>query len=986
MGSDSDNNNKKIERREFIKLGASGVAVSLTGCATSGATGSSLVDETSEEITTTTGRKGAQEIAIPEVGELIDPATMASETWQDPWLWRPELWPDSNLDLNVIRNPNPGRSPSPGNPAGALFSFNGVSPGPTIRVKSDGELRIRVRNTLGLNVNETQVGPAPDPFELPPNLRDKVCTLVEEQIGIEDPDDPRGCRPQAYPEQVIAVTNPELRPGWSFKGHANGIHATHTTNLHTHGLHVFPQKNPDGSHSDNVFLRILPNADWEARQASDAEELHTLGEHEHVGQLDYKLQLAFDRKGEQMPHPPGTHWYHPHSHGATHNQVASGMAGFLIVEGDVDESVNKAMTGEAWPDPETRSGPFDYRERLIFIQRALFGSADLDAGPRRNNLRFPPFPAASGVQQPAVIRMRPGAVERWRVLNGSVDGAGTKRFMVLDGQFVQRRNRIWRVFVEDDGEDRVRRLEPITQQDFEDAKLHLQQLSFDGITLVSEESGEARHVIRDLAQQNAGTQNPFTSEEEIGLDDYEAQLMGYEEVFKNGESLINSYVRPNEVYLTNANRADVFFKAPIDSGGRVFTILAKEAHIHSDNFQSLLQNRARDPEFRVRRELFDVVVAYIHVDGEPVEGGDFDVQSLNAHLPPVPPLLMPVKADELEVPANEAAQTNVPVGSKRTRTISYSGTGGTDFPIIEVPDEFAAAHPELENLVWAEHDGVKVLLSNLTTTMGINTEFDLEKNAVPGIPRKFSPHDEQRSRVLVNTAEEWVLYNTSMTMWSHTDLEEFPQPGSYNARYVTYPISRAEGQRRYWDDWEFMISTKAADHPFHIHINPAWVLRIDVPDENGELHNVLPEPQWMDAVAIPRNGGRVVFRTRFDDFVGKWVHHCHILLHEDNGMMQVVDCGDRPSGANYNPRSRVASFEMPAADVDAIYPRPSLETMYLQNVRFIDPNEIGYQVYPNFEFEVPDLSRATLQTLTDQSPPERKLGRAGARGKLIKHS
>jgi FtsP/CotA-like multicopper oxidase with cupredoxin domain len=449
------------------------------------------------------------------------------------------------------------------------------------------------------------------------------------------------------------------------------------------------------------------------------------------------------------------------------------MAGFLIVEGDVDESVNEAMTGETWPDPEARSGPFDYRERLIFIQRALFGSADLDAGPRRNNLRFPPFPAASGVQQPAVIRMRPGTVERWRVLNGSVDGAGTKRFMVLDGQYVQRRNRIWRVFVEDDGEDRVRRLEPITQQDIEEAKLDLQQLSFDGITLVSEEGGEARHVIRDLAQQNAGTQNPLTSVEEFGLDDYEAQLLSYEEVFKNGESLINSYVRPNEIYLTNANRADVFFKAPIDSGGRVFTIFAKEAHIHSDNFQSLLQNRMRDPEFGVRRELFDVVVAYIHVDGEPVEGGDFDVQSLNQRLPPVPPLLMPVRADELEVPANEAAQTNVPVGSKRTRTISYSGTGGTDFPIIEVPDEFAATHPELENLVWAEHDGVKVLLSNLTTTMGINTEFDLEKNPVPGIPRKFSPDDEQRSRVLVNTAEEWVLYNTSMTMWSHTDLEEF---------------------------------------------------------------------------------------------------------------------------------------------------------------------------------------------------------------------
>jgi len=954
MGSDPDNNKKKIERREFIKLGASGVAISLAGCAAPGATGPSLVDDAVEEITTS-GRKGTQEIAIPEVGELVDPAMMESETWQDPWLWRPELWPESNLDLNVIRNQNPGRSPSPGNPAGTLFSFNGVSPGPTIRVKSDGELRVRVRNTLGLNGAQTQIGPAPDPFEFPPNLEDRICALVAEQIGAEDPDDPLDCDAEEYPEQAVQLTKPEMRPGWSFKGHANGVHATHTTNLHTHGLHVFPQKNPDGSHSDNVLLRILPNADWEARQASDDEDLHSLREHEHVGQLDYKLQLAFDRDGESMPHPPGTHWYHPHSHGATHDQVASGMAGYLIVEGDVDESINKAMTGEAWPDPEARTGAFDYRERLIFIQRALFGSNDPDAGPKRNNLRFPPFPAAAGVQQPSTIHMRPGAIERWRILNGSVDGAGTKRFMVLDGQFVQRKNRIWRVVTEGDGDERMRRLEPTTQREIEAAKLVLQQLSFDGITLVSEESGEARHVIRDLAKQNAGTQNPFAAADELGPDDYQAQLAGYEDVFKDGESLFNAYVRPNEVYLTNANRADVFFKAPIDAGGRVFTIFAKEAHIHSDNFQSLLQKRIENPKFGARRELFDVVVAYIHVDGEPVEGGDFDVQSLNAHLPPVPPLLMPVQSDELEVPADEAAETSVPVGSKRTRTISYSGTGGTDFPIIEVPDDFVAAHPELEHQVWTEYDSVNILMSNLTTTMGINTEFDLKKNPVPGIPRKFTPHDEQRSRVLVNTAEEWVLYNNSMTMWSHTDLDEFPQPGSYSTRYVTYPISRAEGQRRYADNPEFMVSTKAADHPFHIHINPAWVLRIDVPDENGDLHNILPEPKWMDTIAIPRNGGRVVFRTRFDDFVGQWVHHCHILLHEDNGMMQIVDCGDRPSDANYNPRSKVASFDMPATEVDAIYPRPSLETMYMQTVRFVDPNEVGYQVYPNFEFEIPEL-------------------------------
>ena len=257
--------------------------------------------------------------------------------------------------------------------------------------------------------------------------------------------------------------------------------------------------------------------------------------------------------------------------------------------------------------------------------------------------------------------------------------------------------------------------------------------------------------------------------------------------------------------------------------------------------------------------------------------------------------------------------------------------------------------------MWGVQDGVPVLLPNLTRTMAINTEFDLARHVEPELPRKFMRHDPKRSRVLGNTAEEWVLYNNSLMLWSHTDRERFPQPGSYTSHFYSYPLSRAEGQRRFWQDPEFRISSKGADHPFHIHINPMWVLRIDVPDERGDLHNVLPEPRWVDTVPIPRNGGRVVFRTRFDDFVGTWVHHCHLLLHEDMGMMQVVECTDRPEDANYNPRRVVASAEMPAHEVDAIYPRPSRELMYRQNMSFIDPNEIGYQVYPGFDLEIPQF-------------------------------
>ena len=918
-------------RREFLKFGATGVIAGLAGCAIP------------------TGKKTGA--VLSELEGLADPLMMRAATWQEPWVWRPELWPASSLGLNTVENQNPGPSPSPGNPTPSLFSYNGTSPGPTIRVRNDGELRIKLRNMLGQNKAQVTVGPAPDPADLPPDVNTAVCSLVEAQVRGGDPESPRDCNPFFFPEQLDEIINPEKRPSWNMKGHANGQHSARTTNLHTHGLHVFPQNNPDGSHSDNVLLRIIPRADWKARLAAEGPGSRPLGEFEHVGELDYKLQLSFESKGRVHPHPPGTHWYHPHSHGATHDQVASGMAGFLIVEGDVDASINMAMTGEHWPNPELPSGSFDYRERLIFIQRVFVGSLDLDAGKDRNSMRFPPFTAVNGVQTPGLMRMRPGAVERWRILNGSVDGAGTKRVMVLDGQFVHKNQKLWRVVTEGEGETRTRRLEQVSMQDVEDAKMDIQQLALDGITLVVEENGKAVHQIKDLSLQNAGTVNPMIPVAEPGENKVAAQLRAYEAVFKDGESLRNSFVRPNELYLTNANRADIFFKAPRDAAGKVFTIFSAEAHIHSDTLQGRLQAAIADPDINPRRPLVDVVVAYVHVDGEPVEGGDFNIQGLNSQLPPVPPLLQPVHEDELHIPVAEATLTGAEVGSKRTRTLSYSGTGGADFPLVRTPAGFAQEHPELENLVWGVNEGVEVLLPNLTRTMGINTEFDLTVNPEPGPPRKFAHGDPQRSRVLVNTAEEWVLYNCSAIMWAHTDLERFPQPGSYFDHHISYPLSRAEGQRRFAEDSEFRITAKGVDHPFHIHVNPMWVLRIDVPDETGELHNILPEPTWMDTVAIPRNGGRVVFRSRFDDFVGQWVNHCHILLHEDNGMMQIVECTDDAGVVNYHTRQQVASHSMAAADVDRIYPKPSLETMYVQNMTFTDPSHVGYQEYPGFELE-----------------------------------
>lgn len=85
------------------------------------------------------------------------------------------------------------------------------------------------------------------------------------------------------------------------------------------------------------------------------------------------------------------------------------------------------------------------------------------------------------------------------------------------------------------------------------------------------------------------------------------------------------------------------------------------------------------------------------------------------------------------------------------------------------------------------------------------------------------------------------------------------------------------------DEWR-IVNTSSETHPFHIHINPFQVISV-----NGKL--IKDELSYRDTFPIPAQG-EVVMRTRYKDFEGKYVIHCHILFHEDHGMMQVVEAVD----------------------------------------------------------------------------------------------
>ncbi len=69
------------------------------------------------------------------------------------------------------------------------------------------------------------------------------------------------------------------------------------------------------------------------------------------------------------------------------------------------------------------------------------------------------------------------------------------------------------------------------------------------------------------------------------------------------------------------------------------------------------------------------------------------------------------------------------------------------------------------------------------------------------------------------------------------------------------------------------------EHPFHLHGQLFTVV-----DRNGAATN---EPGLRDTILVP-GGARVRIATRFEN-PGMWMYHCHILEHEEAGMMAMVD-------------------------------------------------------------------------------------------------
>jgi FtsP/CotA-like multicopper oxidase with cupredoxin domain len=87
------------------------------------------------------------------------------------------------------------------------------------------------------------------------------------------------------------------------------------------------------------------------------------------------------------------------------------------------------------------------------------------------------------------------------------------------------------------------------------------------------------------------------------------------------------------------------------------------------------------------------------------------------------------------------------------------------------------------------------------------------------------------------------------------------------------PIPARVGETQLWT----LDNEMSWAHPFHLH--GFFFQQLD--DEGAPIH------EWLDTTHVPQKG-RTRFVVRYDERIGMWMFHCHILDHSDAGMMGMV--------------------------------------------------------------------------------------------------
>jgi FtsP/CotA-like multicopper oxidase with cupredoxin domain len=214
-----------------------------------------------------------------------------------------------------------------------------------------------------------------------PTLRVRPGDLLVVKLRnqLDDPESAPASRPSPAAAQRICTS---------------GAMTPTATNLHFHGLAV-----PPLCHQDEVMKTSVPSG----------------------ATFEYRLRIPLNQ-------PPGLYWYHPHIHGFSMRSVLAGASGALVVEG-LERAIPEVaglpervlvVRDQNLANPDAPPSPTEPVTPQILLDAdgdAINTHTGYGKPAKDLSLNFVPVPYPD--YPPAVLAMRPGERQLWRVLNAS---------------------------------------------------------------------------------------------------------------------------------------------------------------------------------------------------------------------------------------------------------------------------------------------------------------------------------------------------------------------------------------------------------------------------------------------------------------------------------------------------------------------------------------------------------------------------------------
>ncbi|MGD1867191.1 MAG: multicopper oxidase family protein [Phormidesmis sp.] len=216
----------------------------------------------------------------------------------------------------------------------------------------------------------------------------------------------------------------------------------------------------------------------------------------------------------------------------------------------------------------------------------------------------------------------------------------------------------------------------------------------------------------------------------------------------------------------------------------------------------------------------------------------------------------PIELDTLSLSPGERAELLIP-----------GQLDSGDYPILSLPYDRGVS--EMIATMGDAAKQIPGLAMPQTTAIATLRYVPRQRTVALPLPKQLIPVESMR---LPDATREFVLNHGNDA--STNDTGFIINGKSFKVGRVNTQVSLNTVE-----DWR-IINKASMDHPFHLHTN-----RFQVLERNGQPESLRA---WKDTVAI---GGyeTVTLRVKFEDFIGRTVYHCHILDHEDQGMMGIVE-------------------------------------------------------------------------------------------------